>query len=294
MNSIKILNIPQFEQDKQLKDFYCNRFSDHINKNIDLIKTPHKHNFYLCVVFTHGSGTHEIDFNSYEIKPGSVFFLKPGQTHFWKFNSAPEGYIFFHSQEFYKLLFSTKTLDQFPFYDSYKNSPGLNLDKNNLETITAHFENIYQEFHQNLPYKSQQLASLLNTTYIDLARNYSFDNSNQSNTSTRYLRLFRTLENVIETYFKTEKSAKFYANELNITSKHLNRITKITINKTTTELITERVLLEAKRLIVHSDIPLARVAETLGYEDYAYFSKVFKLKTKSTPMEFKKSYLMLK
>jgi len=55
-------------------------------------------------------------------------------------------------------------------------------------------------------------------------------------------------------------------------------------------LITERVLLESKRLIVHSDNSLSAIAEILGYEDYAYFSKVFKAKTNMTPLEFKKSY----
>ena len=91
-------------------------------------------------------------------------------------------------------------------------------------------------------------------------------------------------------FYKTEKSVTFYANMLNITAKHLNRITKVTINKTSTELITERVILEAKRLIVHSKKPLSITAETLGYNDYAHFSKLFKLKTGITPLRFKKKY----
>ncbi|WP_430967158.1 helix-turn-helix domain-containing protein [Spongiimicrobium sp. 2-473A-2-J] len=77
---------------------------------------------------------------------------------------------------------------------------------------------------------------------------------------------------------------------MHITPKHLNRITKATLNKKTIELITERVILEAKRLIVHSTSSLTEVARILGYEDYTYFSRVFKLKTNSSPQKFKKRY----
>ena len=293
MSTINVLNIRQFGQEKQSKDVYSNSFSKHIKRNEDLIKTPHKHNFYLCVVFTQGSGIHEIDFNSYKITPGSVFFLKPGQTHFWRFTSPPEGYIFFHSQEFYNLAFSTKDLTQFPFYYSYKSNPAIHLETPELNEIVTHLKKINTEFYQSFPYKNQKIACLLNITYIDLARYYSLAESNISITSPHYLSMFRKLENTIEAFFKTDKTAKFYAEKLNISTKHLNRITKETVNKTTTELITDRVILESKRLIVHSNNQLSMIAELVGYEDYAYFSKVFKSKTKKTPLEFKKSYLKL-
>ena len=105
--------------------------------------------------------------------------------------------------------------------------------------------------------------------------------------------MLRQLEQNIESYYKENKSAAFYASTLNITPKHLNRITKTTLNKTTTELITERILLEAKRLIVHSNNSLSNIAELLGYEDYSYFSKIFKKHTKITPIQFKKKYQQL-
>ena len=105
-----------------------------------------------------------------------------------------------------------------------------------------------------------------------------------------YLTTLEALETFIEEFYRTEKSALFYANKLNISTKHLNRITKISLGKTTSNLISERVILEAKRLLIHSKNSLSSVAETLGYEDYAYFSRVFKQKTKSTPQGFKKQF----
>lgn len=76
MTNIPILKINQFKQDKELTEFYSNELSNHFSKNKALIKKAHKHNFYLCILFLEGNGIHEIDFNSYTIKPGSVFFFK--------------------------------------------------------------------------------------------------------------------------------------------------------------------------------------------------------------------------
>ncbi|WP_232228799.1 helix-turn-helix domain-containing protein [Cellulophaga lytica] len=126
--------------------------------------------------------------------------------------------------------------------------------------------------------------------YIDLARQYNKEAPTTETNSVAYIETLRALEQEIEIHFKTEKSAQFYADKLHITAKHLNRVCKTTLNKTTTELITERVILESKRLLVHSKNTMSSISENLGFKDYAYFSKVFKSKTKLTPLEFKKSY----
>ncbi len=290
MKNLPILNIEQFEEEESLTNFYCNDLGLHLKKNESIVHKPHSHDFFLCVFFSEGTGMHEIDFNTYKVKTGSVFFLRPGQTHSWKFDSVPKGYIFFHTQDFYKFYFLNKELSQFPFYYSYKNPPNLLLNSEELTVIESRFKEINNEYHENSPYKKQKLASLINLAYIDLSRIYTTIKPRKEVLSSSYLQALNNLEKTIEQFYKTEKSAKFYADKLSITTKHLNRITKSTINKTTTALITERVLLEAKRLIVHSKNPLSITAEILGYDDYAHFSKIFKLKVGVTPIGFKKKY----
>ncbi len=290
MRNIPILNITQFKQQEPLVDFYSNELSKHLNKNNAIIEKPHKHDFFLCVLFTEGTGIHEIDFNSYSINPGSIFFLRPGQTHFWKFKSKPKGYIFFHTQNFYELYFSNTSLTQFPFFYTNNNPPYAVINRHQLTEIEYYFKKINVEFHKHNIYKQQKIASLINLLYIDLSRIYSEFGLIDNKISLTYLRTLRLLENTIDAFYKTEKSAEFYAEKLNITPKHLNRIVKSTINKTTSQLISERVMLEAKRLIVHSKNSLAAISELLGYEDYAYFSRVFKLKTGVTPISFRKRF----
>ena len=287
---IPVLKITQFEETKSLNDFYINSFANHISLNKKLIAKPHKHNFYLCVMFIKGTGIHEIDFNSYAIKPGSVFFLRPGQTHFWKFDSPPEGFIFFHSQEFYELKFLNHKLHEFPFYYSFQNPPLLELPEKEIGGFYKKLEETYTEFSLNRPFKELKIVSLINTVYIDLQRAYTDTFSNKKSHSPNYLKILERLEVMIDENFQTEKLPKFYAQHLNVTTKHLNRVVKETINKTTSELIYERVILEAKRLIVHADEDLNTISHRLEFSDYSYFSKIFKLKTGFTPMGFRKKY----
>ncbi|WP_233557602.1 AraC family transcriptional regulator [Aquimarina sp. AD1] len=287
---IPILNITQFDKEESLTDFYSNDLKNHLIKNKNIFHKPHKHDFFLCVFFSRGSGLHEVDFDSYTVKPGSVFFLMPGQTHYWKFQEQPEGYIFFHSQDFYEFQFSNKKLLRFPFYYSYKNPPYLYLTKDEMPVIKSYFEQVNSEYNQTLVFNKDKIVSLVDLIYIDLSRLYINRKTECSSSTPTYLKTLASLEVVIEQFYKNEKSAKFYAEKLSISPKHLNRIAKNTLNKTTTDLITERVMLEAKRLIVHSDNSLSLIGQNLGYEDYAYFSRVFKLKTNKTPLEFRKEY----
>ena len=287
---IPILHIAEFEKAEPIPDFYSNSFSEHLAGNRDHFDTPHRHNFFLCVLFTRGSGQHEIDFNSFPVQRGSVFFLRPGQSHFWKFDQEPEGFIFFHTQEFYELHFLNQKLSSFPFYLTDKNPPVLQLSEEKITSAGSLFQQLNKEYLQDRPYKKQRLISLLDLIYINLAREYTRNRPLAGSGSPIYLKTLESLSRMIEESFRSERSAQFYADRLNISAKHLNRITKASLDKTTTDLITERVILEAKRLMVHSQSSFLQIADMLGYPDYAYFSKVFKAKTGLAPQEFRKKY----
>jgi len=284
------LKLSQFHSHTLINEVYVNTFSNHVVLNQKLINTPHSHDFFLCVLFTSGEGTHEIDFSTYKIQPGAVFFLKPGQSHFWKFESQPEGYIFFHSKSFYELNFSSHFLSNFPFFSSLQNPPLMHINEILLKHLRSLFKDLLLEYNGSKPFREMKLANFINTIYIELARSYSSNSDMHQLVSYKYVALLEQLQGLIDAHFYQEKLPKFYADRLSMTPKHLNRRVRGTINKTTQQLISERVLLEAKRLMVHTSDPLSHIAYALEFSDYAYFSKFFKLKTGTTPMEFRNQY----
>ena len=287
---INILDIKQFELDKSQKDFFVNRLPAHIFENQSKITKPHKHNSYLAILFTKGSGRHEIDFNSYEIKPGSLFFLTPGQTHHWELSEDIDGYLFSHTANFYELHYSHNQMHQFPFFYSIQNTPLLILDENNRERIENLFVALFDDYRRKKAFQHQFILSYIDLIYIESSRLYLESNSQKIVKVNSYSEKFQQFESLLEKNYIQEKSPSQYAAWMNISAKHLNRITKNVISKTPSAVITDRILLEAKRRVLHTKNNFTEVAFSLGYDDYAYFSKLFKKAAGLTPTAFLKHY----
>lgn len=290
MEMISVLDISQLQLGKGQKDFYVNKIPPHILENHSNITRPHKHNSYLTILFTKGSGRHEIDFNSYEIKPGSLFLLPPGKTHHWELSEDIDGYIFSHTTNFYDLHYSHNRMHQFPFFYSIQNTPHIALDKKQKEETEFLFQKLLEEYQSSKPFQQQLILSYMDIIYIELSRLYLTENAPKIITSGTYSEKFQQFEDLIEKNYITEKSPSQYADWMNISPKHLNRITKNIIGKTASEVITDRVILEAKRRFLHTKNNFSAIAESLGYDDYAYFSKLFKKSSGLTPTGFLKLY----
>ncbi|EIJ37093.1 DNA-binding domain-containing protein, AraC-type [Galbibacter orientalis DSM 19592] len=286
MNEIPIIDIHQVEKTENATNFHINSLNKHLKENEEKFAASHKHNFFICVLFTKGSGNHQIDFHTYAIQPGSVFFIKPGQTHHWEFKTQPEGYIFLHTQDFYENPYLKEKLNQFPFYNSTKNPPLLILSQQEIDDIRPLYEELMREYNNNSSFKNLKIFSLITHMYIELSRIYIPSEKKMRIVTPIHMEIITKLESILEAHYKNEKLPKFYASKLFVSTKHLNRIIKTSLNKTTTDLITDRVVLEAKRLMVHSKNSLTTISHELGYQDYAYFSRVFKRKTGISPKKF--------
>lgn len=290
MKNFAVLNLEHFGNQNKVEGFHVNTLENHIVTAHRNIHKPHKHSFYLTVLFTHGSGAHEIDFETYDIKPGSMFFLNPGQMHNWELSEDIRGFIFFHSQSFYNLHYAAGKINQYPFFYSIQNSPVLYLGQQNLPHFSWLFTQILNENTSRSVFKTQKILALIELIYIESTRLYINDEVLQKVKLNSYSDKFQQFERLVELHFKTEKSASQYADWLFISPKHLNRITQSMVNKTTTDIILERVFLEAKRELISKKFSYGEIATDLGYVDYAYFSRLFKKKCGETPSEFLKRY----
>lgn len=282
-------DITSFQHFGKGSDFYANDFRSHLQQNEHLVLLPHAHDFYMGVLITAGSGTHEIEFNRYDIKPGRVFMLAPGQAHTWTLSDDINGYIFFHTKEFYDLNFSAEKAGNYPFFCSLRNSPLIVLKKAVQKKIDSLFSEIVKEYHQQELMKFKKIFSLVNILYIDLSREYLPQKMRDSQ-NLAYLTRVQQLEELINKNFVEIKSPGQYARMMYVSEKHLNRMVKVSLNKTTSDVITERIILEAKRLLVFSQKSIAEIVTALGYTDSAYFFRFFKKKTGFTPTAFQEQF----
>lgn len=290
MKNFAVLHMGQFDSGNEINGFHSNTVENHIVTAHKNIHKPHKHSFYLTVLFTHGSGTHEVDFVTYGIRPGCLFFLNPGQMHHWELSEDIKGFVFFHSQPFYDLHFATGRVTHFPFFHSIQNPPVLYLQKDEVGYFSSLFQQIYKENHLAGVFRMKKILALIELVYIESTRLYVNAESMETVKLNAYSDKFQQLEHLIETHYKSEKLPSKYAEWLYVSPKHLNRITQNMVNKTTTDIILERVFLEAKRELITQKFSFSEIAADLGYVDYAYFSRLFKKKCGETPSEFLQRY----
>ncbi|HWY09801.1 MAG TPA: helix-turn-helix transcriptional regulator [Bacteroidia bacterium] len=266
--------------EKDSVEFYANRLKPHVATHA-FTNLPHKHDFYLVMLVTQGRGTHEIDFTNYKVTPGLLFIMRPGQMHYWKLSKDINGYVFFHSKTFFEE--TNLKLQDYPFYKSFQSVPHLKLSGKTLSEIKNLMNSITEEYKNDEALKMQKLQALVNLTYITISRNYKAGKISKNQT---YLSKAIEFETLIEKHFKELKSATDYASRLNISEKHLNRITRFCFNKTSTQLIAERIILEAKRLLIHTQLQVTQIAYELGYVDKSYFVRFFKKNAGETPLGF--------
>ncbi len=283
MKKYPIYNIQRFNCNSVNSDLYINTFKNHLIDH-SFVEEPHRHNSYVLVFFTKGSGTHEIDFDVFAIQPGSMFFLQPGQMHHWNFSDDVDGFVIFYSQEMYNLYFGQKTIADYPFYSSVDNKPEMVYDASELKAILPYFESLIVETQSNKLLKQDKIMNLLDIIHIEIARKYSETHLHEAHSYNVKIKNFEVL---LEQNFKIEKAPSFYASQLTITLKHLNRICNEMLQKTTTEVITARIILEAKRMLMDKKFTVNEIATELGFYDYSYFTRLFKKHTGITPTNFR-------
>jgi AraC-like DNA-binding protein len=286
---LPVYDIEKFRYLGEESNFYANNFKDHLKQHHHFILAPHRHDFYVGILFTKGSGTHQVEFNNYEIKPGYVFMLAPGEVHDWNLSKDIDGYIFFHTKDFFDLNFTYEKVDNYPFFCCLRNNPLIPLEGKSREKINEIFSEIVDEYKHSELLKFQKISSLINVLYIALSRIYLPDKILQTK-NFLYLGKLKQLEQLIDKHFKEYKYPRDYALLMHISAKHLNRICKTCLNKTVTQLIVDRIILEAKRRLAFAKSSVSQIADELGYSNISYFVQLFKKKTLQTPVEFTQKF----
>ncbi|MDR7209263.1 helix-turn-helix transcriptional regulator [Flavobacterium piscis] len=283
MKKYPVYSVQNFSCNDIHRDFYVNTFKEHL-KSHSFVEEPHRHDSYLMVFFTHGSGIHEIDFDRFEIQKGSLFVLQPGQMHHWSLSDDIEGFVIIFSQELYNLYFGQKKINDYNFFHSIHNRPEMLFEAKEIPNILPYFNLLSKENMQHNNFQLDKMLNLLDCIHIEIVRKYNETHSHQTHS---YNVKINTFEKLLELNFKQEKSPSFYADKLNITLKHLNRICNEILQKTATEVIMGRVILEIKRMLTDKQFAVNEVASAIGYDDYSYFSRVFKKHTGLSPTGFR-------
>ncbi|MCW3115364.1 MAG: transcriptional regulator, AraC family [Segetibacter sp.] len=270
-------------------DFMADCFDHYLATHKDL-HFPHKHSFYHLVYFSKGSGKHSIDFIHFPVEPGQIYFMIPGQVHSWDFENEPNGFIVNFSEKYINSLISNpRYLDQFTFFSGIANEQVITIPAEGQTRLSCILETIIREGNSMEELKDDMARAGLIQLFIQVNRYTNRHSGNQQNNYNSLL--FRNFQKLIDLHYKEKKLTKDYAGVLYVTPNHLNALSKEVSGKSAGELIRDRVILEAKRLLINAQMTVAEIAVELDFIDNSYFSKFFKKYVGVAPEVFRKQII---
>lgn len=283
---IPIYNIENLKFYKN-EGILVSRFGHYLREHQHLL-TAHKHSFFHLVFFTEGEGEQYIDFKKFPIKPGLIYFMVPGQVHHWKFNTPADGYIInFASDYFQSIFLDANYLSRFGFFSGQLTAQIIQLPLTTQQKISSIFEEILKEGLTPIPENDDLVKILLIQLFIAVGR---YQNKIEPKISSSYNHiLIKNFKDLIEANYKELKLPKDYASLLYITPNHLNAVCNDFLQVSAGNLIRNRILLEAKRLLINLDLRIGEIADELNFTDQSYFIKFFKKYEGITPEKFRKS-----
>ena len=233
-----------------------------------------------------------LDFKTHQCKSNSLFFISPSQFYQFPENKLNEGIILYFNRDFYCVEIHDKEVScDGILYNNIFNVAALTLPTEEIKPIENILEEIKLEFANEDSGVEEMLRLLLKKLIIKSTRLYKKQNHLlPDNVEKDHIDFLRKYSALVEKEFVSKHSVADYADMLNITAKNLHKKIKLISDKTPNELIKNRLLLEAKRYLAHSELSSKEIAYKLGYEDEAYFTRFFNKHAGNTPIHFRKLY----
>lgn len=275
--------------------FALHNLNDYVKIHRGDTTRPHIHSFYQVIWFKTGKGKHSVDFHTYEVFDNAIFFVAPNQVHYFDGNINYEGILLHFNHLF--LVNGQSPLDVFLNVDLFNNpyqQPSCCIDAGTNDILDNYISQIKTELESEETFgKEMILSNYLKSLLIQIQRR----KNKIENTANSLLTVFdekrvqlMTFVNLIEENYKKGFSVTEYARLLHISSRSLSDLTQQQISKTPSQMIQERIVLEAQRLLLYSDLNVTQIGYRLGFDDASYFVKYFKKHTSVSPLEFRKSF----
>lgn len=247
-----------------------------------IIKTsPHKHDDYYEIIFLEcGDGFHFVESEKYQVIAPEIYFLQPGQLHCWQFTSIPKGYVVLFKDDFFNALEEKSTID---LYRKIDNGLRISLDDSSYQYLLKELHNVYAN---NQTYSADIIKGLLRAIFAKLLEDSEGRNSENGIQYSTFQKFKKMLSSECPKLHKVSEFAEL----LCTTPQNLNAICRKEAGETASHLINRRIILEAKRYLIHTDYSIAEIAEHLNFSDTSNFVKFFKNNEGTTPAHLRSQY----
>ncbi len=248
-------------------------------------------NYYSMIWVQKGFGKIKANFLEYDLSENSLFCFAPYEPFMICESTDLEGVVLnFHPDFFCIHKHHNEVACHGVLFNNIYSQPFLRLTENTRKTFEMLISQMQAEMQNPALAQYELLVSYLKIFLITASRLKTEQEPKlQENTKQKEPFVLQNLKNYIEIHFKSKHSASDYADLLNISSKALAKITKTHFNRTITDLISERIMIEAKRELYLTNKAIKEIAYDLGYEDEHYFSRFFKTQAEVSPQMYRQT-----
>lgn len=235
----------------------------------------HLDNYYLFIFIDAGTLRVSVDFQEGVLEAHTCGFLEPGKVHQYK-QSSPDAHGYIMGVDSSLLYKTTLTkLGRFTFKKTK-----FTIDKRHEEELGVLFPLLLRR-------RSKDTAPAFAQPVIAIFEEIASSDS-EYKTCSRTMDIFLEFKTFVKKYLHRKHKPSFYADKLNITSGYLNEVVNNVMHVSTQKYILSELIMQARRELATSSLSIQQVAEQLGYDDAAYFSRIFSKVSGMSPQAFRK------
>ena len=250
------------------------------------VSYAHQDDYYILGLLTKGTACGIIDFKELHLKEGVVFLVQPGQVHRFVSSQNAEGWLMMADSKFVgneeKCAFDNFSLSASSFAIDEKR-------KEELRQIAILLE---RRLKDGKGHKTDAVVPHLTEAFIAVIAEAAQEmNAQRTTLSPRHVELVLAFRKMLSEHLLHHRQPSYYASLLNISTVYLNEVVKKVTGMSTALYIKGEVVLQAKRLLCNTTLSVKQIADSLGFDDEAYFSRLFSQATGISPTDFRQKNL---
>lgn len=234
-------------------------------------------------------GVHRIDFKNHVIEEFSVVLISKDQVHsFVDFPASSKGFVLMFTDQLFLEIGADYPFLINHFFNNQLYDPMHHMREHDffdLQSVLVKMKTKMDDKRKSVRIEVVRAYFKILLLEIFACREKKYEKI-QKSPETKY---FLEFQQLLKDHYVKEKKVKYYSDQLNITAKRLNAITQSVVNQTAKNFIVSHIILEAKKMLVVSNLSTKELAYQIGFDEPTNFTKFFKTHTGMLPSEFVKS-----